>query len=196
MVARRMKNNQVSPNLLRFLLGLYVLASFCYWLTGTLDDWTRLHHPEQHVQVPFDYDKDTLVIGKLQPEAKKAGAIEGATLVSLNGVAYAAGVWDEIINSAHPDDMMDVGFKRKDGSIGAATITLAVMPPLAPYIPRTVLWVEQILLVFLVVPICLGMGYWVVLAKPTDGNAWLLLILLTFPSVFFLTHHGFGAGLT
>jgi len=194
--ARRMKTTGVSPNLLRFLLGLYVLASFSYWLTGTLDDWTRLHHPEQHVQAPFAYDNDTRVINKLQLEARKAGVPEGATLESLNGVPYSGSVWNEIINTAHADDMMDVGFTRKDGSQGTATITLTAMPPLAPFIPRMVLWVEEIILVFVVVLICLGMGYWVVLAKPADKIAWLLLVLLTFPSVFFLKGHGFGTGVS
>ena len=34
-----------------------------------------------------------------------------------------------------------------------------------------------------------------VIAKPADGNAWLLLILLTFPSVLFNQNHGFATGI-
>lgn len=195
MVARRMKINKVSPNLLRFLLGLYVLASVGYWLSLTLSYSTAIFHPEAHVQAPFSYDNDTRVISDLQPEAKAAKVTAGATLESLNGVPYAASVWDEIINTAHPDDMMDVGFKRKDGSVGASTITFVVRKPPISGISHFLLWLQVILISGMVLG-CLLMGCWVVLAKPTEGNAWLLLILLTFPSVLFVAHHGFATGLS
>ncbi|HTZ89186.1 MAG TPA: SpoIIE family protein phosphatase [Alloacidobacterium sp.] len=188
-----MKINRVSPNLLRFFLGLYVLASVGYWLSMTLDDWSAVFHPETHVQKPFTYDDDTRVISSLQPEAKAAKVPEGATLDSLNGVPYSAKVWDEIINTAHPDDMMDVGFRRKDGSAGTATITFVAQKPIITGIPYFVLSTEEILLSCVALG-CLLMGFWVVLAKPTDGNAWLLLVLLTFPSVLFNAHHGFATG--
>lgn len=190
-----MKIKKASPNLLRFFLGLYILASLGYWLSMSLDRKSALFHPEQHVQAPFAYDNDTRVIGTLQPEAKATHIVEGATLESLNGVPYAAKVWDEITNTAHPGDMMDIGFQRKDGSQGAATITFAPHKPLVTGIPNAVLWLQAILLLVLVSLGCLLMGFWVVLAKPTEGNAWLLLVLLTFPSVLFLSHHGFATGL-
>jgi sigma-B regulation protein RsbU (phosphoserine phosphatase) len=194
MVARRMKTNRISPNLLRFLLGLYVLASVGYWLPGMIDHATWVLNLESHTAAPFDYDLDTRVIDKVYPEAKAAGVTEGATLESLNGVPYSAKVWDEIINTAHPDDMMDVGFRRKDGSSGAATITLTALKSPITDMPRAAIWIQEILY-GLVALACLVMGYWIVLAKPTDGTAWLLLILLTFPSVFFFSHHGFGTGI-
>src|SRR5215813_13533226 len=195
MVARRMKINRVSPNLLRFLLGLYVLASVGYWLSMTLDHWTAVFHPERHVQLPFTYDNDTRVIGSLQPEARAGKISEGVTLESLNGVPYSAKVWDEIVNSAHADDMMDVGFTRKDGSQGTGTVTFIPRKPTMTGIPYAVLLLQEILLSFAVALGCLLMGFWVVLAKPADGNAWLLLILLTFPSVMFFQHHGFATGI-
>ncbi len=194
MVARRMKINRLSPNLLRFLLGLYVLASVGYWLSMTLDHWTAVLHPERHVQQPFDYDNDTRVIGSLQPEAKAAKVPEGASLESLNGVPYSAKVWDEIVNTAHPDDMMDIGYTRKDGSSGTATITFVPHKPLVTGIPVFVLSLQEILLSGVALG-CLLMGFWVVIAKPADGNAWLLLILLSFPSVLFNAHHGYATGL-
>ncbi|HEX3436529.1 MAG TPA: SpoIIE family protein phosphatase [Pseudacidobacterium sp.] len=191
-----MKIEKASPNLLRFLLGLYVLASLGYWLTLTLSYWAIAFHPDEHVRDPFRYDAETRVIGELRPEAKAAGVAQGATLESLNGVPYAARVWDEITNTARPGDMMDVGFQRKNGSFGEVTITLATfaLDPIFKNIPRSVFEVQTIVL-SAVSLVCLLMGVWVVLAKPTEGNAWLLLILLTTPSVIFFSNHGLSTGL-
>jgi sigma-B regulation protein RsbU (phosphoserine phosphatase) len=46
---------------------------------------------------------------------------------------------------------------------------------------------EAIFIVFMniAVPLfCLGLGYWVALARPYDPNAWLILLLLSFPEAF------------
>ncbi|HYK34849.1 SpoIIE family protein phosphatase [Alloacidobacterium sp.] len=188
-----MKNKKASPNLLRFLLGLYVLASLGYCLSMVLDNWTAVLHPDRHVQAPFAYDNDTRIINSLQPEAKAAHIPEGATLESLNGVPYSARIWDEIINTAHADDMMDMGFRHSDGSQGTATITFVARKPFFIGIPVFILGLQEVLLSGVVLG-CLLMGFWVVLAKPADGNAWLLLVLLTFPSVLFTFHHGFATG--
>lgn len=189
-----MKIRKVSPNLLRFLLGLYILVSAGYWVALASSYWSRFFHPEEHVQSPFDFDRSTRVIGQLQPEAKASGVVEGSTLESLNGVPYSMRVWDEIVNTAHADDMMDVGFQRKDGSVGQATVTLKSAKPLLDQISPFLLWTQWIVLFIGAVLGCLLMGYWVVLAKPMASNAWLLLVLLTFPSVLFFNHHGFATG--
>lgn len=188
-----MKRKKVSPNLLRFLLGLYVLAAVGYCLSLAIDQWSASLHPDRHVQAPFTYDNDTRVINSLQPEAKAAHVPQRATLESLNGVPYSAKVWDEIINTAHPDDMMDMGFRRSDGSQGTATITFVPRKPFFSNIPYFILGLQQVFFSAVVLG-CLLMGFWVVLAKPGDGNAWLLLILLTFPSVLLAAHHGFATG--
>ena len=153
-----MKIKKISPNLLRFLLGLYVLASVGYWLSMTLDHWSAVFHPDRHVQAPFTYDNDTCVISSLQPEAA-AKVPQGATLESLNGVPYSARVWDEIVNTAHPDDMMDVGFHRSDGSGGTATITFVPRKPVVTGIPNFVLSLQEILLSSVALG-CLLMGFW------------------------------------
>ena len=189
----QMKKNGASPNLLRFLLGLYVLASLGYWVAGTHSNWVSHFHPERHVEEPFGYDRDTRVILKLEPEATAAKVTVGVTLESLNGVPYTAATWDEIINTAHAGDMMDVGFRREDGSETTVTITLSTLKAPTIAMPRVVLRLEEILFA-LASLVCLGIGFWVVLAKPSEVNAWLLLVLLTFPSVLFFQHHGFSTG--
>jgi phosphoserine phosphatase RsbU/P len=193
MVAREMKKKRVSPNLLRFLLGLYVLASVGYWIAGTHSEWISRFHPEEHVKEPFDFDRDTRIVIKVEPEASAAKVTIGVSLQSLNGAPYSAAAWDEIINTAHAGDMMDVGFQRKDGSEATVTITLNALQATPAVLPKPIIHLEVILFA-LVSLACLCIGFWVVVAKPAEGNAWLLLLLLTFPSVLFLSHHGFSTG--
>lgn len=188
-----MKIKKASPNLLRFLLGLYMLASLGYWAGGIYADWVTRFHPEQHVEEPFEFDRDTRIIIRLKPEANAAKVTVGVTLESLNGAPYSATIWDEIINTAHAGDMVDVGFRRQDGSESTVTITLTTLKAKPIALPRAVLRMEEILFALASLA-CLGIGFWVVMAKPSEGNAWLLLTLLTFPSVFFFSHHGFSTG--
>jgi sigma-B regulation protein RsbU (phosphoserine phosphatase) len=50
---------------------------------------------------------------------------------------------------------------------------------------------QQFVLFGLLPLLCMLIGYWVVLTKPLEPNAWLLLVLLIFPEVVF----GLGMGL-
>lgn len=190
-----MKAKKTSPNLLWFFLGLYGVASLLYWLVLALSTWAVAAHPDDHVRNPFSLNRDNLVIRDVQPEARAAGVPEGAVLQSLNGVPYQAAEWDGTLNSAHPGDMMDIGFRRRDGSTGEAVVTLVTLRQ-DPRLPSPAVFRAQTLVFSAVSLACLLMGLWVVLAKPLERNAWLLLVLLTAPSVIFFSGHGLTSGLT
>jgi sigma-B regulation protein RsbU (phosphoserine phosphatase) len=64
-----------------------------------------------------------------------------------------------------------------------ATFALATRKRAHPGISDWALLTRDGFIDLLLPLICLFIGYWVVLAKPLDRNAWLLLILLAFPSV-------------
>jgi phosphoserine phosphatase RsbU/P len=182
------------PSLLRALLGLFVLASLSFWLAGVLDNMEMVRHQAHHVATPFKYNDDTCVVTSVQPEAKKAGLAPGARIKGLNGAPY----WGdaqvaEILNTAQPGDTMDVEFVRPDGTAGTGTITLMRQARLHGGIADWALLLGAGMEVGLLPLACLLMGYWVVLSKPTDRNAWLLLILLTFPSVLFV-NQGLSTG--
>lgn len=175
------------PNLLRSLLGLFLLASLSYWVAGVLDTWEMERHADRHVAAPIDLNDNTAVVKAVQPEAKKAGIAPGVKIVGLNGAPYTGdGQVAEILYTAQPGDTVDVEFVRSDGSHGIATITLARHARLHAGIADWLALLRDAVLVALLPLICLLIGYWVVLAKPTDKNAWLLLILLTFPSVLWI----------
>jgi len=189
MVARPMKKRKhaprtTSPNLMRGLLGLFILATLSYWIAGAIDSWELDFHWDRHIQSPLSYDNETIVVTDVQPEAKAAGVAKGDKITGLNGAPYSGvSQWAEILVTAHPGDTLDVEFDRPDGTHGITTLTLAEGKRTHPGIASWAVFVRDGL--FAVLPlVCLFVGYWVVLTKPLDKNAWLLLILLAFTNVF------------
>lgn len=185
------------PNLLRALLGVFLLASLSYWIAGVLDTWEMERHADRHVAAPLDYNDDTGIVTSVEPEAQKAGVVAGVKVTGLNGAPYTGDAqYDEILYTAQPGDTVDVEFVRPNGSQGTGTITLVRHPKLHPGIADWVAITRDLIVVMVLPLACLLIGYWVVLAKPTDPNAWLLLILLTFPSVLWINRGmATGAGL-
>lgn len=189
----RKKKASLSPNLLRALLGVFLLASFSYWLAYVMDAWEMNLHWDRHVNLSLDFDNDTHVVTRVDPAAQKAGLAVGDTITGLNGAPYSGtSQWTEIAMTARPGDTLDVEYTRKNGSKGMATITL---PQASRSHPEVKLWlvVTRSLVVYDLFPlISLLVGYWVVLAKPQDKNAWLILLILTVPSC--LNESGFAYG--
>jgi len=186
MVSRPMKPKKPSPNALRLLLGLYVLVSLSYLVAETIDFWGLTFHSDNYIGEPFKYDNDTRVISDVQSEAKAVGLGKGDILESLNGAPYTGlAQWMAIRVEARVGDTMDVEFSRPNGTRGMATITLVARTRPYPGVPAWVVFSRAAIAYTLLPLICLLIGYWVVLAKPTEPNAWLLLVLLTFPSALF-----------
>ena len=118
----------------------------------------------------------------MKPEAKAAGLNKGDRIDGLNGGGYTGlAQWSEILSDGHPGDTLDVEFARSDGSPKTGTITMDHGPYFYGSTSAVMAFWQEFLVAALLPLICLGMGYWVVLARPLDRNAWLLLVLLTFP---------------
>jgi sigma-B regulation protein RsbU (phosphoserine phosphatase) len=178
-----------SPGLLRFFLVLWILASLGYWAAQIADLWQMQVHWDQRVQVPFEYDSDSRVIhhNGLEPEAAAAGLAGGDRLEQLNGAPYTGKAqWLTILAESHPGDILDVGFSRPNGSQGTATLTLVRTPPPHTRLSPLMAFWENFFVIGLLTLVCQLTGYWVVFSRPTDRNAWLALVLLTFPSAIFM----------
>lgn len=171
-------------NVLRLLLLFYIAASMGYWVTGLHDGLATWRHTERWVRTPFDVDPDSHLLSEIRPEGTAAGLVKGERLEKLQGQPYeGVAHLQETRLAAHPGDIWEVETRRPDGSLHDTKIRLARRSEknATPGI------LARLLGLFLVIPlICLLTGYWIVLAKPTAPNAWLLLIMLTFPEVVFL----------
>src|SRR5580658_2000239 len=195
----RMKRRKkpVSPNLLRLFLALWILASLGYWCAGMVDLWDTRVHWDQRVDIPFRFGSDSRLVNKsgLRPEARAAGLAAGDRIEALNGAAYSGTAqWATVLSESHPGDILDVDVTRPGGSHATLTLTLARAPyPYGRMSPIMAFW-QAFLLVGLLSLVCLLIGYWVVLTRPSDRNAWVLLVLLSFPSVVFI-NPGLASGI-
>lgn len=183
------RRKTASPNRLRVLIGLWMLASLGYWIAGSLDNWQLRVHWDERVESPFTFDADTHTIQKssLKPEAISAGIAAGDEVVQLNGAPYSGiAQWATVLAESHPGDILDVQYSRPDGTTASATLTLQ-RPAYAFGRTSAMSYFWQDFLVVGLLPlVCLLLGYWVVLSRPADRNAWLLMVLLTFPGVAFV----------
>src|ERR1039458_6802109 len=186
----RTRKKPVSPNLLRLFLALWIIASLGYWIAGIADMWQTHVHWDQRVNAPFHYDSDSRVIDNngLSPEARSAGIRDGDRVDQLNGAPYTGiAQWDTIRSESHPGDILDVDVTRPNGSHATLTVTLARQAyNYGRLSPIWAFW-KDFLLAGLLTLVCLLTGYWVVLSRPSDRNAWLTLLLLTVPSIVFIT---------
>ncbi|MGC2617851.1 MAG: SpoIIE family protein phosphatase [Acidobacteriaceae bacterium] len=181
------RKKNVSPNTMRALIGLWMLATLGYWISGVYDVAQMRMHWDQRVNTPFWFNLDTREIEGVLPEAKAAGLAVGDRIDSLNGAAYSGQAqWLTVIAESHPGDILDVEATRPNGTTATANLTL-VRPAYAFGKSSAMMYFWKEFLVAGLLPlICLLIGYWVVLSRPTDRNAWLVLVLLSFPSAMFV----------
>ena len=183
------RKKPASPALCHTLLALWMVASLGYWMASIAGLWQYVVHWDQGVQVPLRFDYDTLQVQKddLQPEAVAAGIAPGDHIDDLNGAPYSGRAqWLAILAESHPGDILEIQFTRPNGSAGVANLTLARAPWTHGRTSAMAAFWQAFLVAGLLPLICLLIGYWVVFSRPFDRNAWLVLALLTFPSVLFL----------
>lgn len=193
------RKKNASPALRHTLLVLWMVASLGYWMASVAALWQYTVHWDQRVVAPLSFDYDSLRVEKdgLQPEASKAGIAAGDHIDQLNGAAYSGKAqWETILAESHPGDILEIQFTRPNGTAGIANITLPRPAWTRGRTSAMALFWQWFFAGGLLPLVCLLLGYWVVFSRPFDRNAWLLLVLLTFPSVLLLgVNLGTGLGL-
>jgi sigma-B regulation protein RsbU (phosphoserine phosphatase) len=182
-----MRNSRYST-VLRLLLMLVACAGLLFWGANLRDQVTLRFHYDQLSEDPLHFDYDTAEITSLTPEAARAGLAIGDTLESMNGSPFTGvAQWRKIAIPARPGEEITFGFRRPDGSHATATAHfLPAKPSPDQWSRKTKSQLAQLFILYDLIPlICMLTAYWVVLAKPTEPNAWLLLVLLIFPAVVF-----------
>jgi phosphoserine phosphatase RsbU/P len=163
------------------LLLLYILISGTYQTVAAVSLVVGFFDLRHQVKQPFEVDYDRPTISSVTGPAQKAGLRTGDTIESLNGEPYRGqALLQRVRWYARAGDTMRLGVRHADG--GRAVVLLALTGDSSrPTVYESML----VMLVHMIVPLlCLGLGYWVVAARPLDLNAWLILVLLSFPGSF------------
>lgn len=172
-----MKNRR--RRILYFLLSLWIVISMSYYVLGAIALREEFFHSAQYAEEPFDFEDDLQTIHNLSDAQMKLGLENGSILHSINGAPYTG--WMQLIRvvrNAKPGDLIRVGMIAPHGQQKAFELRLS--PRQGPGF--SVAGYIAFLLPILGVPLLgLLVGYWIVAGRPHDLNAWLVLVLLTFP---------------
>ena len=163
------------------LLLLYILISGTYQIVAAVSIVVGFFDLRHQVHQPFEVGYKRPTITSVAEGAHKAGLRVDDTIESLNGEPYwGQALLQKVRWYARAGDTMRLGVRHADG--GRAVVLL---PLTGDSFRPTVYESIAIMLLHVIVPLlCLGLGYWVVVARPLDLNAWLILVLLSFPGSF------------
>lgn len=172
------------------LLCLYVAVTFTYQIVASVSLLVGYFDLRHQVQAPFEVDGNGPVVTTVGKAAKRAGMSPGDTVLFLNGEPYRGrALWQRQRWYAHIGDIWHLAVRHPNGIYSNVAIPLEGYPKSAtanPFLNGAP--VEEVIFVVfmqIVVPLfCLGLGYWVALARPEDPNAWFILILLSYPEAF------------
>jgi sigma-B regulation protein RsbU (phosphoserine phosphatase) len=172
------------------LLVLYIGISLIYQIVASVSLIVGYFDLRHQVRAPFSVDFEQPILTEVTESGKRAGLVNGDRVESINGIPYTGrAVWQKARWYARSGDKHEIGVQRPDGTRAIISVPLESYSRggLANERLNDIHIGEAAFVIFLqiVVPLfCLALGYWVVLARPKDIHAWLILILLSFPEAF------------
>ena len=165
------------PTLLYIPLGLLFLFVVSVFFAHYSEAFNRYQYAAVTVVLPFTYDGG---VKTLQPEAEAAGLKIGDRIHSINGVeivdndSYFAALAKLRSGETFA---LKINRKTEDGQTEAREFNLPVKN-----IPQDVNYTSKLIVgtiyTYLLPTFCALLGFWVVLMRPRDYLAWLLLFLL------------------
>ncbi len=168
---------------LYLLLALWAFVSMSYYVMGAVALREEFFNSSQYAHDPFEFEDDLQTIKKFEDKAPIAGLSKGDVLRSINGQTYTGWMqFTRLIHDAKPGDVMQVGVITPQSQ--ARNVSFRLKPREGPGF--SIAGYIAFLLPVLGVPLLgLLVGYWVVAGRPWDWNAWLALLLLSFPETGF-----------
>ena len=174
---------RIPSGVLYVAYALLLAWALCYRIPYTIDVVKFAHDPRGVPATPFatEWPTQRIVDVPKDIDVRSRPPLEvGDRVVSIDGAPYRirADVARRVA-AKRSGDTIEVGIDRRrtDGTVEAITsvVTLGPVPDVEGVLPfRIVLVVLGLLLPWL----CFGLGFWVVLARPRDPMAWLVLLML------------------
>ena len=174
---------QTNPAKLPYLLlAILAVGSTLFYVASTAATFDSFLNANR-ARLPLDYSHSARFLVQPLPESRRAGMQAEDQVLSVNGApVYRHGRADSPdlscssgADRCHRLSQYSGGNAHRAGWADGAANGLAL---------RFTGWLINIVLVLLFPAFCLLLGYWVVLAKPFDWNAWFLLGIMNVVPAF------------
>jgi len=167
--------------LLYLLVALLAVGSSLFYVASTAAAFDSFLNADR-ARPPLQYSHSSSFLVQPLPESRRAGMDAVDEVLSVNGEPFTgmAGLIRQTFY-AHPGQIASIVYHHQGG--GMHTARVGLMPQRRG--PPTVSgWLITIVLGVLFPGFCLLLGFWVVLARPLDWNAWFLLGIMNVAPVF------------
>jgi phosphoserine phosphatase RsbU/P len=163
------------------LLAILVVGSTLFYVASTAAIFDSFLNPHR-ARPPLEYSHNAHFLVQPLPESRRAGMEAEDDVISVNGVPFT-GMAKLIGQTFHaqPGQTIDILYRDRAGQTRMARVALM---PHRTVLPTLSGWLINIVLVLLFPAFCLLLGYWVVLARPLEWNAWFLLGIMNVVPVF------------
>ncbi len=163
------------------LLAMVVVGSLLFYAASTAATFDSFLNA-QRARLPLEYSHTARYLVQPLPESRRAGMQAQDEVLSIDGIPFTgmAGLIRQTF-SAHPGQIVAIAYRNQAGTVHTAQVELM---PRRSGTPNLSGWLINIVLVLLFPLFCLMLGYWAVLARPFDWNAWLLLGIMNVVPAF------------
>ncbi len=163
------------------LLALVVVGSLLFYLASTAAVFDSFLNASR-ARPPLDYSHSARYLVQPLPESRRAGMHAEDEVLSVNGQPFTgmAGLIRQTFQ-AHPGDTASIVYRNHAGETHTAQVQLMPQRHAKPGVTE---WVMNIVLSAIFPLFCLVLGYWVVLARPMDRNAWFFLGIMNVVPAF------------
>ncbi len=173
---------QTNPTKVPYLLlAILAVGSTLFYVASTAATFDSFFNADR-ARLPLDYSHSAHFLVQPLPESLRAGMQAEDQVLSVNGVPFTgmAGLIRQTFH-ARPGHFAAIVYRNTAGGIRTAQVGLMPQQRARPTFTG---WLVNIVLVLLFPAFCLLLGYWVVLAKPFDRNAWFLLGIMNVVPAF------------
>jgi sigma-B regulation protein RsbU (phosphoserine phosphatase) len=163
------------------LLAILAFGSTLFYVASTAAIFDGFLNPNR-ARPPLDYSHSPRYLVEPLPESRRAGMQSEDQVLSVDGVPFTgmASLIQQAFH-AHPGQTVSIVYRNQAGDMHTAQVKLMARRRGPPTVSG---WIITILLALLFPGFCLVLGYWVVLARPSDANAWFLLGIMNLVPVF------------
>jgi sigma-B regulation protein RsbU (phosphoserine phosphatase) len=170
-----------STRILYLLLAILGMGSTLFYVASTAATFDAFRNPDR-ARPPLENSHSARYLVQTLPESRRAGMHAEDEVISVNGLPYTgmAALIRQTFR-ARPGETVTIVYRSQAGGMHTAQVQLMAIRRARPNVTH---WVMNIVLVLLFPAFCLLLGYWVVLAKPHDWNAWFFLGIMNVVPAF------------